>query len=126
MTDNTPTPGTVGWLDLTVADASGVRDFYEAVVGLTPSGIDMGGYEDFCMTPPSADAPVCGVCHARGGNEGLPPVWVPYFIVEDIDAGVAACEARGGETLTPIKSMGDARYCVIRDPAGAACALYQP
>jgi len=29
--------GTIGWIDLTVADASSLRVFYAAVAGLTPA-----------------------------------------------------------------------------------------
>src|SRR5688500_1777467 len=78
--------GTVTWVDLTVADAPGVRDFYEAVVGWTPREVDMGGYADFEMLPPAgagsseataaADKPAAGICHARGGNAKLPPQWI--------------------------------------------------
>ncbi len=126
MSETQQKPGSIGWMDLTVADATGVRDFYQAVVGLTPGGVEMGGYEDYCMTPPGAAAPVCGVCHARGANADLPPVWIPYFIVSDIESSLAASDARGGTRVTALKSMGAARYCVVRDPAGAVCALYQP
>ena len=42
-------PGTIGWIDLTVKNATAVRDFYAQVTGWNHSSIDMGGYEDFCM-----------------------------------------------------------------------------
>ena len=63
----TPEPGTISWQDLTVADADGVRDFYEAVAGWTPEPLSMGAYSDFVMN--AADGtPVAGICHARAGN----------------------------------------------------------
>lgn len=118
--------GTMGWLDLTVDDAEGLRDFYAEVVGFTSSGVQMGGYEDYAMLPPGGGDATCGVCHARGGNAGLPPMWIPYFIVANLAESVAACVARGGAIVMGPKSMGQASYCVIRDPAGAVCAVYQP
>jgi hypothetical protein len=123
---NTQAPGTLGWMDLTVDDAEGVRDFYKEVVGFSHSDVPMGEYSDFCMNPPAGGDPTCGVCHARGSNDDLPPVWIPYFIVEDIDKGIAACTAKGGSIVAGPKSMGQARYCIIKDPAGAVCAIYQP
>lgn len=36
-------------MDLTVADAPAVRDFYAAVAGWTPAEVPMGGYSDYCM-----------------------------------------------------------------------------
>ena len=117
--------GSVSWIDLTVADASGVRDFYEAVVGWTSTGVDCGGYEDFCMNRPEDGETVAGVCHQRGLNAGLPPVWMPYFIVEDLDRSLAAVRERGGEVIDGPREMGEGRACFVRDPAGACAALYQ-
>lgn len=37
-----PEACTVGGVDLTVPDAAGVKDFYSAVIGWIPKGVDMG------------------------------------------------------------------------------------
>ncbi|MGP1310834.1 MAG: VOC family protein [Phycisphaerales bacterium] len=121
-----PKVGTAGWIDLTVPEADTIREFYEKVVGWTNQPVDMGGYSDFCMMPPGSESPAAGVCHARGGNADLPPVWLVYFVVEDLDASLREAEARGGQSLRPVKTMGTSKYAVIRDPAGAICALFQP
>ncbi len=124
---NTP-PGRIGWIDLTVPDAETNRDFYAAVAGWTPEPVDMGGYADFNMT--ADGTPVAGVCHARSMNaeihDKIGPAWLIYITVADLDAALAACEARGGTLLVGPKSMGQARYAIIRDPAGAPAALFQP
>lgn len=39
-------------------------------------------------------------------NADLPPVWMPYFIVADINESATAVEAKGGSLLTEIKPMG--------------------
>ena len=120
----TPRPGTITWLDLTVGDAEAVRDFYEAVAGWVPDRVSMGAYADFTMT---ADGEaVAGICHARGANADLPPQWLMYVTVEDLDASIEACVKLGGSIVTPPRSFGGGRFCVIKDPAGAVCALYQP
>ena len=121
-----PAVGTIGWFDLTVENAEGVRDFYQAVAGWIHEPVNMGDYSDYSMLPPGASDPVAGVCHKRGENAGLPSQWLMYIIVEDVDQSITACREMGGEVVAGPKSMGDARYCVIRDPAGAVCALYQP
>ena len=116
--------GSTGWMDLTVPDAVATREFYEAVVGWTSAGLDMGGYEDFLMLRPDSTQPVAGICHARGSNAGLPAQWLMYVVVADLDASVAACEEHGGRVLTPARSAGPgARFRVIQDPAGAVLAL---
>jgi predicted enzyme related to lactoylglutathione lyase len=118
-------PGTLGWLDLTVANASEVRDFYASVVGWTPQPVSMGDYDDFNMCMDGS--PVAGVCHARGSNQGLPSVWMAYWVVADLAAALAHVETKGGKIVRPAKSMGAmGSFAVIADPAGAVCALFQP
>lgn len=121
-----PKVGTVGWQDLTVQNADEIRDFYQSVVGFKAVPLDMGGYADYVMMPPDGSDPVAGVCHARGENAGLPAQWLIYFIVDDVPRAVQACLDRGGEVLVGPKKMMNGDYCVIKDPAGAVCALYRP
>jgi predicted enzyme related to lactoylglutathione lyase len=120
-----PRLGTIGWVDLTVRDAEAVRDFYRAVVGWRASEVAMGEYTDYAMHPVEGEPPVAGVCHARGVNAALPPAWLIYLVVADLDRSLAECLARGGKVVVPARSLGEARYAVIADPAGAVAALYQ-
>ena len=118
--------GTIGWTDLTVNNAEEIRNFYSEVVGWKADPVDMGGYNDFNMTPPTSGEAVAGVCHAKGGNTGLPNQWIMYVTVEDIERSADRCKALGGKILTgPTGSAGKDRTCVIQDPAGAVIALYQ-
>ena len=121
---STPPPGTISWQDLTVADAEKVRDFYTAVVGWAPTAVSMGTYSDFVMTADGTE--VAGICHARGANAELPPVWLIYITVEDLDHSMAECLRLGGALVAAPRGYGGGRYCIIKDPAGAICALYQP
>lgn len=120
-----PAVGTIGWMDLTVDNAEEVRDFYASVVGWKASDVEMGGYRDFMMSLPDG-TPEAGICHARGENAALPPQWLIYIIVADLDASLEECKARGGELIAGPRQYGeDGRYAVIRDPAGAPAALFQ-
>jgi uncharacterized protein len=121
-----PRLGTIGWIDLTVPQASAIRDFYAGVVGWKPAECSMGDYADYTMNDPETGQPIAGVCHARGKNVGLPPVWLIYITVADLDASVAHCRKLGGSVLREPHDMGAmGRYAAIRDPAGAVCALWQ-
>jgi predicted enzyme related to lactoylglutathione lyase len=117
--------GSIGWLDLTVDDAPALRDFYRAIVGWTPSDCDMGGYADYVMSTPVTNEATAGVCHARGANAGLPAVWLAYLVVANLEASLAAAEARGGRRRSTIRSAGGGRFAVIEDPAGACVALFE-
>jgi hypothetical protein len=120
-----PPIGSIGWCDLTVPGADAVRDFYRDVVGWTATEIDMGGYADYVMSQPFNGTATTGVCWARGANEGLPPVWLVYFVVASLDKSLAQVRERGGAVLREPTSSGGGRYAVVRDPAGAVCALYE-
>lgn len=116
--------GAIAWRDLTVPDAPGIRDFYREVVGWEPAPVDMGDYSDYNMQDADGNA-VAGICHARGANADLPAQWLVYIVVEDVGVSAARCTEAGGQVLVAPKAIGADRYCVIRDPAGAVCALYQ-
>ena len=121
-----PKVGTIMWRDLTVGDADQVREFYSAVVGWVAEAVEMGGYADYNMLPPGTSEPVAGICVRRGINADLPSQWLMYVTVEDLDRSMARCLERGGRIVAGPRGMGEARYCVIQDPAGAVCALFQP
>ena len=120
-----PPIGSIGWCDLTVPGADGVRDFYRSVIGWTATECDMGGYADYVMNAPDGSTPTAGVCWARGANDGLPPVWLVYFVVASLDASLAEVKQRGGAVLREPAGSGNGRFAVVRDPAGAVCALYE-
>jgi len=125
MTQSKPEIGSIVWQDLTVADASGVRDFYEKVVGWKPQPVSMGDYDDYNMTKPQSGDGTAGICHARRGNAKLPPQWLIYIAVADIDQSVAECEKLGGKVIDGPRKMGAQRSCVIQDPAGAVAGLIE-
>lgn len=117
--------GTIGWFDLTVPNAEEVKDFYAAVVGWKPEPVSMGDYNDYNMTLDGT--PQTGVCHQKGPNADLPPTWMIYINVEDIEASASAVKAKGGELFSDITAMkGYGKFCFVKDPAGAAFALFEP
>jgi predicted enzyme related to lactoylglutathione lyase len=115
----------LAWLDLTVPDAESLKDFYAAVTGWTLFPVPMGDYSDYALM--DGETTVAGVCHARGPNADIPPVWMPYFRVDDIEAAAAKVVELGGELLRQPSEVADyGRTCYIRDPAGVVCGLFQP
>jgi len=135
--------GDMAWMDLSVPNASAVKDFYQNILGWQSDAMKMSdngqSYEDYVMKSvepvKNADSNessskesaqfVTGICHAKGANADMPATWLPYFLVKDIDVAVEQVQAQGGALITAIKNIGDDRYVVIKDPAGATCALYQ-
>lgn len=119
--------GCIAWLDLTVPDAATVRDFYRHVVGWTVQDLAMqdgdGGYTDFIMLDGNGN-PAAGVCHARGTNVDLPPVWMIYLPVGDLAESIRLVEQDGGTVIKAQRGAnGEYVYAAIRDPVGATLAL---
>ena len=56
----------------------------------------------------------------------MPPVWMIYINVPDLDESVRRAEESGGKVRVPARNAGAGRYCVIEDPAGAVAALFEP
>ncbi|NMH58775.1 VOC family protein [Alteromonas ponticola] len=112
------------WRDITVKDAESLVSFYEKVMGWTAEACSMGDYDDYIMKD-SNDNVIGGICHARGSNASYPTGWIQYFTVPDLAASLNHAVANGGEQIGQVRSHGDAQFCVIKDPSGAYCALYQ-
>ncbi len=117
--------GHIAWHDITVPDAPALRDFYAAVVGWTPENVDMGEYADFNMQRPTCGEAAAGVCHARGENADLPPQWLMYIIVADLDASIDACAENGGRVVREPRPLAGGRFAVVADPVGAITALFE-
>jgi uncharacterized protein len=121
--------GHIAWLDLTVPDASAMRDFYCEVVGWSAQDVAMKNgsesYADFNMLAGDGN-PAAGICHARGVNLGLPPVWLLYLPVGDLAESVRRVPQEGGEVIhTTHGSDGEYASAVVKDPVGAHFALAQ-
>lgn len=120
------TIGKVGWIDMTVDDATGLRDFYKQVVGWEVEDTSMGDYSDYTMLSPSDREAIAGICHARGSNAALPGGWLIYITVADVEESASNCKAAGGKILVEPRGLAGGRFCVIEDPSGATTALFQP
>lgn len=121
--------GRIAWLDLTVPDASKTRDFYQQVIGWTSEIVamedDRGKYSDYNMLAEDG-TPAAGVCHARGVNADLPPVWLLYLPVGDLEESLRRVEEEGGKVLkTATDDDGELAYAVIQDPVGVYFAVLQ-
>jgi len=121
--------GRIAWLDLTVPNASATCEFYRQVIGWSTQDVAMEdageSYADYSMV--CEDGMVsAGICHARGVNAELPPVWMLYLPVADLDESLRIVQEEGGKILkTTRKSDGTVAYAAIQDPVGACLALAQ-
>jgi uncharacterized protein len=119
--------GRICWLDLTVSDASVTRDFYRQVVEWSVQEIEIEdggeGYTDYNMLGEDGN-PAAGICHARGSNADLPPVWMIYMPVGDLAESLRRVEEEGGKVIKAMRGKdGEYMYAAIQDPVGVYLAL---
>jgi hypothetical protein len=119
--------GCISWLDLTVSDASATRDFYRQVVDWSVKDVAMEDaserYADYNMLGDDGN-PAAGICHARGVNLGLPPIWMIYLPVGDLAESLRRVREGGGKILKEATGAdGRITYAVVQDPVGATLAL---
>jgi predicted enzyme related to lactoylglutathione lyase len=111
-------PGCVLWNELITSDLSATA-FYEQVLGLTASAMDMGDTKYTVFQ--AGDAMVGGA--AEPPVPGLPNHWHVYFAVGDADAAAARISELGGKVLVPPFDIPVGRIAMARDPQGALFSI---
>jgi predicted enzyme related to lactoylglutathione lyase len=90
--------------------------FYETLLGWTasegPGGLTMLAGEA---------GPFAGVAK----RDAAAAAWIPYAQVDDVDAATNAAVELGATIVTPKRRGPAGEYTVVRDPGGAAVALWQ-
>lgn len=117
--------GTVCWADLNTPDPARAADFYKAVFGweTTTGEKDSSGY----LHIKNGDEFIGGIPPAAYYDPKLPPHWLIYFQVSNCDDSVAKATAMSAQVLFPpsdVQTVG--RMAIVKDPQGAAMALFQP
>ena len=115
--------GKILWQDLTVDDASAIKDFYCAVVGWKSEEVKVEDHHDYNIIDPQTNEVVAGICHRAGSISKFPPQWINYVMVEDINVSIDICNKLGGKILDGPKLMGGSQFVLIQDPAGAYFGL---
>lgn len=119
--------GFIAWVDMTVPNASDTRDFYREVIGWSAEDVAMKDagetYADYNMIGGDGK-PAAGICHARGVNADLPPVWMIYLPVGDLAESLRRVETEGGEVIKVLRGADERLvYAAVRDPLGVCFAL---
>ncbi|MFG2882664.1 VOC family protein [Streptomyces sp. NPDC048297] len=113
-------PGTLGWVELATRDTDRARDFYTTVFGWSVNASQW-------YTQWGLDGEDFGGMAAMGERfpPEVPPHWMPYFAVEDVDAAAEVAVRAGGAVVLAPTAVGDVRrIAVLRDPQGAAFGVY--
>lgn len=111
-------PGAVAWNDLRTTDVEGARDFYGGLFGWRLEDPGSGGRYFTIYTEHGMNGGVM-----PGAAAGVPPRWVPYFAVTDLDAALATAQDLGARLMTGPMDVPSGRFADLADPQGAAFSL---
>ena len=112
------TPGAFSWCELMTTDPKAGTEFYKSLFGWNVEAMSMGMPYNVIKAGDAAIGGIMGM--PPGAPAGMPPVWVPYVTVADVDALVKKVVSLGGKVQMPptdIPTVG--RFAVIADPQGA-------
>jgi uncharacterized protein len=115
------------WHELGTPSVQKSRDFFTGLLGWTVREEPMG--PDFTYYIWQANGKDIGGMYQTGGPgmEQVPPHWMLYVGVDDVDAAAARTTELGGTVMkepTDIPNTG--RFAIIQDPGGATIALFRP
>ena len=124
----TTTMSTFCWQECMTPDAAASRKFYCDLLGWTTSEMPMGDCGTYTMFHPAeGEDPVGGFMEMNGPEwENIPPHWLSYISVTDVDEKAKQVLALGGKIMVEATEIpGVGKFCVISDPTGAVIALFE-
>ena len=121
-----PAAGTFCWNELVTPDPGASKSFYSELLGWSSDDLDMGEMGTYTIFR-KGEQQVAGMMVMVGEQwQGVPPHWMSYVAVDDVDASTARVEELGGKVCVPptdIPNVG--RFSVITDPTGATVSLFK-
>ena len=112
------------WYELLTTDKDAAEKFYSAVVGWTTAPFD-GSPQPYSMFV-RGETPAAGVMTIPEGMN-VPPHWVMYIGVPNLEAAVSQIERSGGVAMSPVIEVPNiGRMRTMFDPQKAMFSVYEP
>jgi predicted enzyme related to lactoylglutathione lyase len=124
MSDMDESCGRFVWYELFTTDTEAAKEFYGTVVGLGMRDVSRAGSVYTLFT--ASDVPVASLSElpAEAVKAGVPPQWIGYVAVDDVDAAAGRVKKLGGNIhLAPADVPNLGRFSMISDPEMATLAL---
>lgn len=123
-----PKVGSFCWLELATSDRVGAKTFYTNLFGWTAQDNPMGPEMVYTIFRKGSDD-TGGVYQLMKDqlDAHVPPHWLLYVRVDNVDVPAAKAVELGGHQIVPptdIPNIG--RFAVIQDPTGAMFSMFQP
>jgi hypothetical protein len=123
--ETAPEVGEASWHELTTTDAPAALKFYSEIFGWQPSeAMDMGPLGKYHMFN-RPHGMIGGMMNKPPEMANVPPHWMIYFRVPDINAAVERIKANGGQVVNgPMEVPGGDMVLNAIDPQGAGFSLH--
>jgi hypothetical protein len=120
--------GSIHWSECITRDVERAKAHYAEIAGWTFDAMPAPGGTTYWLAR-SGDTMVAGLMDLAALEEAgdIPPHWMTYIEVDDVDAAVATA-ARTGASIArpPFHVPGVGRIAMIADPGGALAGYIQP
>jgi predicted enzyme related to lactoylglutathione lyase len=116
--------GQFSWNELATTDPAAAKKFYTELFGWKTQDLPMPQFTYTIVTAKGEESGQGGIMPIPPNAQGMPPAWIGYVTVDDVDASAKQAEKLGGKVLLPptdIPNVG--RFSVLQDPQGAAIAI---
>jgi uncharacterized protein len=123
--EKAPEVGEASWHELLTSDTTAAMKFYNEVFGWQPSeALDMGAMGKYQMFN-RPHGMIGGMMNKPPEMAQVPPHWMIYFRVPDINAAAERIKANGGKIINgPMEVPGGDWVLAATDPQGAAFGLH--
>ncbi|MEM8855032.1 MAG: VOC family protein [Pseudomonadota bacterium] len=118
--------GLVWWSECVSKDVDKARAHYEAVAGWTFDEMPMAQGGTYYIAK-VGDKPVAGLMSVTQLDHEVPPHWMTYIAVADINEAVKAAKDTGGTILRePFNVPGVGTIAMVSEPGGAVAGFIEP
>jgi uncharacterized protein len=111
-------------VELASTDIAKAKTFYTTLFDWKTTDNDMGGSMIYTTFRPTDDSPGGGMM--QHPMPGAPSAWLPYVLVDDVNAANKKVVSLGGKIIVDTQEVPKLGwFSVITDPAGAHLGLWQ-
>ena len=123
--NQSPKPGHFCWNELVTSSVPAAKKFYSSLLGWKTKAFGKG--MDYTIILKGKDKPQGIGGMMKCPQPGQSAQWIPYILVDDVDATVRkAAKLRGKVCMPPMDVPTVGRIAVLSDPHGATFGIIKP
>lgn len=120
-----PSAGRFSWYDLNTTDWESAKKFYSELFGWSESSTMESPGGTYWMFKGATDDRTLGGMSDMAKQMKLPPHWLCYITVDNLDETLDRLKSNGGKVMNgPMEVPGGDRVAQCMDPQGAAIAFH--